>query len=176
MIIRKLSSNQIITLNDFPVYNEQILKIFFKIYQKGCCRIVPPCPVIHKKQVVPFFSKELSKEFKKFENKNKSVEYFLLDGSHKTTAAALTNNKTNVILIEKKSDIIEAKKLVKKGKLFSLTIEKTIKENIQDLIKHFNKKKEFQTVEEKTQKMIKEKVIPGYMIKYYRNKVEKRRK
>ena len=38
------------------------------------------------------------------------------------------------------------------------------------MAKHFKNAKFFETVEDKTKRMVKEKVIPEYMIDYYRRK------
>ena len=57
--------------------------------------------------------------------------------------------------------------MVKIGDLFSLTVDDTIQDNAIELKNHFNKKKYFQTVEEKTKLMVKKKVIPQYMISHY---------
>jgi len=35
MKLKELSPDQIITLNDFPVYNGHVLKIFFKVFKDG---------------------------------------------------------------------------------------------------------------------------------------------
>ena len=168
MKLTPLHPNQIVTLNDFPVHNEHILKIFFKITKDGYSNIIPPCPVVHKSLILPFFDKKLSFLFKTFEKTHPKAEFFLLDGSHKTTALSLTGNKIKVMIFENNKDIEEAKKLIDAGELFSLTFDDTIEINAKELGKHFKKKSGFQTVEEKTEKMVKAKVIPNYMIKYYK--------
>ncbi len=161
MKFKLLSSNEIITLTDFPVHNEQILKIFFRIYQKNCGKIMPPVPILHKSFVS--FSGHLQEVFEEFCVRHPQAEYFLLDGSHKTTAAALNGSKINVMIFETDKDIKEAYGMAEVGELFSLTVESTINETIKDLMKHFNKNPYFQTVQEKTVRMIAEKVIPKYM-------------
>ena len=120
MKIKELNPSQIVTLNDFPVYNEHILKIYFKIFKDGYAKIIPPCPIIDKKMVISGFDENLNRLFKEFEKKHSKTEYFLLDGSHKTTAANLTGNKIKVMIFENDKDIEEAKKLVDTGDLFSL--------------------------------------------------------
>jgi len=167
MQIKQLEANQIITLTDFPVYNEQILKIFFLVYRKKCSKIIPPCPIMDISLVAPYFSGRLKIIFSKFISQNPQVKYFLLDGSHKTTAAALAGTKIAVMIFKNNQDIREAKKMVKTGDLFSLTVADTIKDNAIELKNHFNRKKYFQTVAEKTKLMAKKKVIPQYMINYY---------
>ena len=168
MKLKELHPNQIITLNDFPVYNEHILKIFFKIFKEGYAKIIPPCPVMHKSLVIPKLGEKLNIKFKEFEKNHPKAEYFLLDGSHKSTAANLTGNNIKVMIFENNRDIREAKGLVTAGELFSLRAGDTIQQNAYDLKEHFTNHKGFQTVEEKTKKMIKEKVIPDYMIRSYK--------
>jgi len=167
MQIKQLNANQIITLTDFPVYNEHILKIFFLVFRKKCSKIMPPCPIMDISLVAPYFSDKLKTIFSKFVNRNPQVKYFLLDGSHKTTAATLTGSKIAVMIFRNNKDILEAKKMVKTGDLFSLTVDDTIKDNAIELKNHFNKEKYFQTIAEKTELMVKKKVIPQYMINYY---------
>lgn len=120
--------------------------------------------------VAPYFSGRLKIVFSKFASRNPQAKYFLLDGSHKTTAAALTKTKIAVMVFQNNQDIRKAKKMVKAGDLFSLTVDDTIQDNAIELKNHFNKKKYFQTVEEKTKLMAKKKVIPQYMINYYNKK------
>ncbi len=162
-----LKPDQILTLNDFPVHNLHVLKMYFKIFKEGYGKIIPPCPVINKKLIKPFLKKEVKEMLEKFEKDNLEVEYFLLDGSHKTSAAALTHQKIKVMVFETDKDIKEAKQLVETGDLLSLSVEPTIKENIKFFNKHFKKKIGFYTVKQKALRMIKEKVIPNYMCKYY---------
>ena len=71
------------------------------------------------------------------------------------------------MIFRNNKDILEAKKMVKTGDLFSLTVDDTIKDNAIELKNHFNKEKYFQTIAEKTELMVKKKVIPQYMINYY---------
>ncbi len=163
-----MSPNRIITLTDFPVYNQHVLKIFYRIYLKGCGNIIPPCPVLHKRYVIPSFDKRIITSFKAFEKKNPDAEYFLLDGSHKTTAATLTHHKIKSMIFNNDKDIKKAKEMVKKGELLSLTVGNSIKDNVKDLKKHFSKNTCFETTEQKTMRMIIKKVIPAYIIRRYK--------
>jgi len=121
MIRKALYSNQIITLNDFPVYNEQILKIYFRIFEMGQGKIVPPCPVIHKSTGIPLVERKGEKAEKynklllKFLEQHPKAEYFLLDGTHKTTAATLCRRHIPVVVFRSDKDIKDAKKLVERG-------------------------------------------------------------
>ena len=170
MRIIELSAKEIITLNDFPVHNEHILKIYFLVYQKNCGDILSPCPVMHKNLVLKHFSLKLKKILEPFFVENLKAKYFLLDGSHRTTAACLTKNKINAMVIKSEKDIREAKSLAQSGEHLQCLLDATIKKIIADLIKHFEKKSYFETVEQKTRRMVAEKVIPKYMILNYKRK------
>ena len=159
-----LLPSQIITLNDFPLHDEHVLKIYFRIYEKNAGKIIPPVPVMHKDYVVPCFSEKLKKVFNDFHKNNPGADYFMLDGSHRTTAAALSKCRIKAIILSNETDVKEAERLVKTGELFHFYLEKTIDGIIKELVNHFRKKMFFQTVEQKTRMMISKKHVPNYMI------------
>jgi len=162
----RLTPDRLVTLTDFPVQNEHVLKIFFRIYDEGCGRIVPPVPVIHKDLVIPAFSEVVREKFTEFAEKN-PAEYFLLDGSHRATAATLTGSKISAMVLKSKEDIVEAKQLANAGELFQFLLKDSMQGIIRDLVAHFAKNPIFQTVEQKTLRMCDECVIPKYMIKRF---------
>lgn len=173
MKIKELNPSQIVTLNDFPVHHEQCLKIYFRIFESGHGKIVPPCPVIHKSTGIPLIKgsgrriEKYNQTLTNFLKRNTQSAYFLLDGSHRTTAATLCNKKIPVLVFESDKDIITAKKLVQTGELFNLTTGNTIEDIITILQQHFLKTLIFETVAEKTKRMIQEKVLPKYLIDSY---------
>jgi hypothetical protein len=168
MHIVTLSPNQVITLHDFPLHSEQVLKLYFRMYEQGCGHIVPPSPVMRCGLVQPAFNKATETSLNEWLQSNKQVEFFLLDGSHKTTAATLAKEPLRCMVYEKDADIAEAKELVKSGQLMSLTVEDTIQKNAGVLKGYFEKDPTFQTVADKTQRMVDEKVIPDYMITLFK--------
>lgn len=170
-----LSPDQIITLRDYPVHNAHILVIFFRIFSKGQGKILPPCPVIDKSSGIPYVrgkdakSKKYNTMLEKFLADNPRAEYFLLDGSHKTSAAALARKKIPVIVIEKDKDLAVIRKRQEQGEFFGFNEPpKTIKAAVRELADHFIGTNKFWTVKDKIDKMVKEKIVPSYMIKYYR--------
>ena len=105
------------------------------------------------------------KTFEKFEEKNYLAKYFMLDGSHRTTALTLAGCKIKAIIYEKDEDIGEAKKLVATGQILENgTLNYTLKENCKILNKHFKEKQYVMTVKQKTKKMVKEKILPKKII------------
>jgi len=175
MKYKLLHPDQIITLRDYPLFNEHILKIYFRIFVKNQGKTLPPCPVIHKSLGIPFVkgkdikSKKYNILLKKFLETHSRAEYFLLDGSHKTTAAALSHKLIPVLIIEQDKDFKEAKKLIEKGEFFGwYAVEKSIKEAISVLAKHHFGTKKMLTVEDKAKLMVKNKDIPQYMIAFFK--------
>lgn len=172
---RLLHPSQIITLRDYPLHNEQILKIYFRVFMKNRGGILPPSPVIHKSLGVPYLcgkdskSKRYNKLLKEFLEEHPSTEYFLIDGSHKTTAATLAHKRVPALIIERDQDFKEAKKLIETGELFGwYSVENSIKEAIEVLAKHHFGTKEFLTIEDKTKRMVENKDVPEYMISFFK--------
>ena len=155
----ELNPNQIITLNDYPVNSDSVLIEYYKKCKRG--DKLPYVPVIRKDIVGKYLDKNLLEEFKRFELKNPAAEYFMLDGSHRTTALNLAGCKITAIIYETDSDIEETKKLISAGKILqSGTLEHSIEAECEILNKHFREKPYFMTVEQKTEKMKREKKIP----------------
>src|SRR3989338_64484 len=111
----ELAPNQIITLNDYPVHSDSVLSEYFTKCKLG--EEVPFVPVIRKDIVRKHFDDELFKEFERFERLNPVAEYFMLDGSHRTTALTLAGCKITAIIYESNKDIKEARKLVATGQI-----------------------------------------------------------
>ncbi len=176
MKIKNLNPNEIITTKDFPVHNPHILKIYFKICKHGNTEILPPTPVIPLSVGLPLLKgkskteKEYNKRIKDYVKRNKKIKYIMCDGSHKTTALTLTHNLIHSVILKKDSDIEEIRELVKTGDVFSMNTGKTIKKELKEKAEHLKDAKFFESVKDKTDRMVKEKVIPDFMIKYYKKK------
>ena len=165
----ELAPNQIITLNDYPVHSDSVLSEYFSKCKLG--EEVPFVPVIRKDIVKKYFDNKLLEEFERFEHQNPIAEYFMLDGSHRTTALTLAGCKIRVVIYQTDSDITEAKKLVATGQILkSGTLEDSLEENCEELYRHFKEKPYFMTVEQKAAKMVREKILPKNMVESYRLK------
>lgn len=155
----EINSNQIITLNDYPVYNNDVLIEYFDKCKRG--EDLALVPVVEKDIVKKYFSNSVLNKFEEFEKENISAEYFMLDGSHRTTALTLAGCKITIMIYENDKDIKKAKELIKKGKILENdTLNHNLKENCKILNKHFSEKPYFMTVKQKTDKMIKENILP----------------
>lgn len=176
MRIKKVEPNEIMTTKDFPVHNSDILKIYFKICKEGMQEILPPTPVIPFSVGLPLL-KEKSKEAKRYNQRvkeylknNSNLKYLMVDGSHKTTALTLAHKKIHVMILETDSDVEEVKDLIRAGEIFGINKISRIKEELSVLAKHFKNAKFFESVEDKTIRMVKERVIPHFMIEFYLSK------
>ena len=159
MKTKELNPNQIITLNDYPVHSDTILLEYFEKCKRG--EKLALVPVIKKDIVKKYFNNKLLEELEKFEKENPEAEYFMIDGSHRTTAMTLTDCKIPVIIYEEDSYIVEAKGMVTKNQILeSDTLNHNLIENCEILEKHFTEKPYFMTVQEKTNKMVEEKILP----------------
>ena len=173
MKVKTLNPSEIITTRDFPVYNEHILKIYFKICQKDK-KILPLTPVIPLSAGLPLLNpnkkgaKEYNEKMKNWLKENKKIKYLMCDGSHKTTALNLTNNKIHAAILEKDKDVKEIKDLIEVGEIFSLSAADTIKKILLEKADHLKGAEFFETVEDKTKRMVEMKVIPKFMIDYFR--------
>ena len=145
------------------------------MYDKGQRDLVPPSPVIHKNKVIHLMSRKF-KKYTRFINQlitfldaNPKIEYFLIDGSHKTSAATLTHKPISVVVIENNDDLKASKKLIESGEILGwYKPPKTIDNIVMDLVKHHSTSKNFLTVEDKVNRMIKDRILPRYIIKAYK--------
>jgi len=178
MKIQNLRPSEIITTKDFPIHNEHILKIYFKICKHGNKEILPPTPVIPLSVGLPLLDgktkteKEYNKRIKGYVKKDKKIKYIMCDGSHKTTALTLTHNPIHAVILKTDSDMAEVKELVKTGDVFSMNTRETIKTELKGKADHLKDADFFETVKDKTNRMIKEKVIPDFMIRYYKKGIK----
>jgi len=155
----ELQPNQIITLNDYPLYSNDVLSD----YLDRCRReeALPFVPIISKDIVRRHFGAELSQVFAEFEEKNPAAEYFMLDGSHRTTALTLACRSIAAVIYETDMDINEARGLVVTRQILENgTLDHTVEENCEILSKYFGEKPYFMTVQQKAEKMIREDHIP----------------
>lgn len=174
MQIKNLNPNEVITTRDFPVHSSHVLKIYFRICKKGHQEILPPTPVIPLSVWLPLLegkskkAKEYNNKIKKYVKKNKKIKYLMGDGSHKTTALTLAHKKIHAMILKSDEDIKEVQSLIEAGEVFSMVTKETIKEELKDKARHLKDAPFFETVEDKTKRMVKEKVIPQFMIDYYK--------
>jgi hypothetical protein len=156
-----LTPHQIITLNDYPIYSVEMLRLYFSRCLSG--QALPLVPVIRKAIVRQYFTPELSGKLESFERVNPLATYFMVDGSHRTTALALIGRKINVIVYATDADIVEARSLVDTGQVLDNgTLAHSLAENCVILRQHFQERAYFMTVQHKTEKLIHDNYIAHY--------------
>lgn len=161
MKIITLTPHQIITLNDYPIYSVEVLRLYFSRCLSG--QKLPLVPVIGKAIVRQYFTPELSGKLEAFERVNPLATYFMLDGSHRTTALTLTGCKINVIVYAADADIAKARRLVVTGQVLDNgTLAHSLAENCAILKQHFQERPYFMTVQHKTEKLIRDNYIAHY--------------
>jgi hypothetical protein len=172
MKLKLVKPEKLMALNDAKLHNKQILKIYFRIFQKNKGKILPYCPVIKKEIAIPEIIKKNPKKYnenlKKFLDNHQEIEYIVLDGNHKTTAATLAKRKIPIMVIEKDEDFKILKELQKKGEIFGFhnipsSINSELKSLNTSLRDYYSPKLGFNSVMEKTKKLAKTKQIPDYM-------------
>jgi hypothetical protein len=155
----ELNPNQIITLNDYPLHSNDVLSRYLDRCRTG--EALPFVPVIRKDIVRGHFDAELSRTFADFEEQNPAAEYFMLDGSHRTTALTIAGRSIAAVIYGTDMDIREARGLVATGQILENgTLDLTVAENCEVLGKYFSEKPYFMTVQQKAEKLIRENHIP----------------
>jgi len=153
-VSKNLSPNNVITLTDYPVHSKSKLEEYI---EKCKVSSLPLVPVIRKAIVKQYFDSELLEVFERFEKEHPDAEYFMLDGSHRTTALCLSNKKIEIIIYETDEDIIQARNNPRV--LENETLDWSLERNCQELCKHFKKTPRFMTVEEKTDRMVDDELV-----------------
>ncbi len=168
MEYKELSPIQIITTRDFPVHSAEVLGRYFGIYQNDNEDQLPPIPLIHRNLVTPHFKGMEWDLLQKYLKQNPQAEYFLLNGSHRSTSANLTRHMIKGMLLGTEDDIRLANQIRFRGEIYEHRLHDTIIGNIRELVDHFSGTDKFQTVQQKTDRMVNERVIPDHMIRHYR--------
>lgn len=168
MEFKELKPVQVITTRDFPVHSAAVLAKYFEMYQNAEGNDLPPVPLMRKDLIIPRFDTPEQSLLQEYLRQNPQAEYFLLNGSHRTTAANLTRRMIGAMILETREDIDNARQLKFKGKPYQHGLLDTIEGNIDDLVAHFRGTSMFWSVEQKTNRMIDEMIIPRYMIDHYR--------
>lgn len=149
--------------------------MYFRIAQYAP-QLVPPTPMIHVLSGLPLLPENHEKAhahnlaLQAYLSEHPEIEYIMLDGSHKTTALVLTHNPIHALVIETNDDIRKMFELVEKGELFGFNNPDTFPETLSDIAEHLSQSTDFQTIASKTARMVKEDVIPSYMIDHYLSK------
>ncbi|MEK6889186.1 MAG: hypothetical protein AABW80_03715 [Nanoarchaeota archaeon] len=132
------------------MHSKSAFNKYLKLHKSKKSQIISPVPLTPINLIENHFNDKQKQIFNSFKSTHKEVKYFLLDGSHRTTAADVTKNKIKAIIIENNEDIKKALKMKEEGKIKSWRLGNNMNRIISNLLEHFKDKPGFQTVEEKT--------------------------
>ncbi len=148
----ELAPDEIITLNDYPLYDMSVFRAYVDKSSRG--ENLPLVPVIEKDLVKKYINDSLLQKLKLFEQTHPQARYFMLDGSHRTTALTRAGRTISAVVYRSDNDIAIARDTASTGQILkSGTLDLSFAENCQVLDKHFTEKTYFMTVKEKTNKM-----------------------
>lgn len=176
-----LQPGQIIVPGEYELGEEQILKIYFGVFNRRCGEIMPPAIVAHhsKGDRLKYYGASSNEAvIRNYKEKlerliSQGAEYFLLDGNHRTVAAALTHNPIFVLELQTDKDLKEINKMVESGRLYDwvhededslLKIVNAFENSASDSLKHMV------TVEERVKQLVSNYDLPKYMQDIYLKK------
>ncbi|MBI4152221.1 hypothetical protein HY495_00790 [Candidatus Woesearchaeota archaeon] len=172
---------QIIVPGEYELGNQSILKIYFRVFDRGHGGDLPPVIVAHNSignrgeryftlnpRIVGDYRNRVQSYI------NKGAEYFLLDGNHRAVASALTDHPIDTLELQSDEDIKKFRKMVERGELFDWEQESGSLIEIVDDFEFFcwEHLDEMMTVEERVKQLTSNGDLPQYMTdKYLQDKL-----
>ena len=171
-----LQPGQILVPGEYKLGNEGILKIYFRIFDSGHGDDLPLSIVINRNLATEgalesFVDQDRAQRIYS-EIEQSGADYFLIDGNHKTVAAALCHVAPNVLELETNQDLEEARKMVVRGKLFDFPHKKDDLIKIADSFVEFVFRKDYvRTLPQRVDELTSNGDLPQYMKeRYHRGK------
>ena len=189
----RLLPEQIIVPGEFDVHDEAILKIYFRIFERGHGTDMPPLLVAHYTSANMLatpgeFDSSIympGADFYEMCNRtlrnafSSGAEYFLLDGNHKSIAATLANKPIQVLELERGDDYQQLEKMVQTGELFNWDIPgKNLEESMRGLkfalMNDLDRSNPLPlTLKERVDGLVLDGKVPKYMADLYHGKAKK---
>lgn len=209
---RILQPEQIIVPGEYELGNESILKIYFRIFDRGHGKDLPPVVVVNSGLITkqarqerlqeqirymnqseeanekihsPYGAsyliakpaiQETEERYRKIEGKLESAPYYLIDGNHRTAAAALTHASISALELQGDGDFEEIKKMIERGKLFDFKRPET---SLQALVLEFENYilkyiEDCRTIRERIDELSSNGNLPQYMKERYHQRKQSR--
>jgi len=194
---RILQPEQVIVPGEYELGNEQILKIYWDICNRGHAECLAPVVVARWDILGPDREDKLSsilqhylnwqsddniqqsiKRFDRFKKVIRRAPYYLFDGNHRSVAQALTHNPINAIEIQSDQDIADIRKEMRKGE-FPVFVRP--ENSLTELVESFEKyvigdkgyfigddTRQAMTIHERVKRLTSNRDLPRYMIARYR--------
>lgn len=205
-----LGPERIIVPGEYRVASEGILKIYFRIFDNGHKKDLPPILVVssyvdldnlevaikYREQIEQLEDIRKTREFPDYvitewervgreiyeSNMNNiyrpalekikklresGATHLLLDGNHRSIAAAITHNRVHALELQRDEDLMEARQMVERGELFCFPHEEKTLSEITSEFCYFIRNRDTFTVKERVEKLVIESRLPSYMIDRY---------
>ncbi|MFA5141950.1 MAG: hypothetical protein WC471_03195 [Candidatus Woesearchaeota archaeon] len=172
MKLTEVNPRQVIALRDYPLHDNRFLELYYSIYKQGGGNLLAPVPVIAIGEVLDYL-KGYSRDcmFRDFKPVHPDSDYFLIDGNHRSIAAALAGKPIFAMWIREKADLMEAHRLQEQGGMTGwANIPFTIGDLAYGLANHHATTDRFMTVEEKAIMLAKNNQLPRYIIEEFCSK------
>lgn len=172
---RILQPNQILVPEGYEVGREEILKIYFRVFDKGRGYDLPPSIVINRRlareNALKGYINRDRVERIYTEIEQSGADYFLIDGNHKGIAAVLCHVAPKVLELETDIDLEEARGMAERGGLFDFPHEEESLLDIADgFVCHVFTKDYVRTLQQRVDKLTASGNLPQYMKERYHKK------
>ena len=156
-----LKADELISMNDYPtLHSPTALRNYYDLYRENDITSITPIPVIPAQIVIAYFKQEkerfqsYSSKLAAFLERNPSVGFFMLDGTHRAAAAILAGKGIPTYIIKTDEDITLLLELRREKKINLGGLECDLRETIAILEEHYYDHKNFWTLQEKVKLMI----------------------
>ncbi len=160
---------------EYELGNEAILKIYFRVFDKGEGEILPPCLVTHKSRIQSNHLRKTYANEKKADEFYQRLmatdsEYLLFDGNHKSVAETLCHTPIDSLELQTGKDVREVRRMVRNGELFNFPHEENSVIKIANAFIDYLFSPGYEmimTVEERVEKLASNGDLPKYMTDRY---------
>jgi hypothetical protein len=183
-----LSPRQVIVPFEFLLHSESMLKLYFRIIQRGSGDVLPPVLVarpghsdrefIRTRSVNHTETEELFNEIDDHVARRGAL--YLIDGNHRAVAATLCRRPLAALEIESDDDLEELEKMAARGDYLNVPAfpleayeHGWLPTKLAALVTSLEERhqgREVLTLEDRTKRLAKERQIPDYMIRWFRSR------
>jgi hypothetical protein len=182
-----LSPEQVIVPFEFLLHSESILRLYFRIIQRGAGDVLPPVLVVRPAYSDREFIRKRSVNHPETEALFQEIDdrvarrgaLYLIDGNHRGVAATLCRRPLAALEIESDDDLDELDGMVKRGEYTdvpSFPLEAyehgwlpTKLGALVTALEERHQGREVLTLDERTERLASQGEIPDYMILWYRS-------